>query len=64
MFESTGWILEEPNVTDCEKYDLLVPTIVKPVDNNYTSEYNIQVRHSPIILLLPSVTKEKHMYIK
>lgn len=30
MFESTGWILEEPEVADTSKYDLLAPTVVKP----------------------------------
>jgi cation-transporting P-type ATPase 13A2 len=30
MFESTGWILEEANVSDDTKYDLLSPTVVKP----------------------------------
>lgn len=30
MFESTGWQLEEANVSDDTKYDLLFPTTVKP----------------------------------
>lgn len=30
MFESTGWKLEEANVSDDRKYDLLFPTVVKP----------------------------------
>lgn len=30
MFEATGWLLEEPQVADNNKYDLLVPTVVKP----------------------------------
>lgn len=30
MFESTGWQLEEANVADDTKYDLLFPTTVKP----------------------------------
>ncbi|KAJ6641943.1 putative cation-transporting ATPase W08D2.5, partial [Pseudolycoriella hygida] len=30
MFESTGWLLEEANVSDDTKYDLLFPTTVKP----------------------------------
>lgn len=40
MFESTGWILEEPGVKDTSKFDLLAPTIVK---RNLSS--NDQVRH-------------------
>lgn len=29
MFESTGWILDETELTDTLKYDLLAPTVVK-----------------------------------
>ncbi|XP_070508249.1 polyamine-transporting ATPase 13A3 isoform X2 [Chironomus tepperi] len=34
MFESTSWKLEEANVSDDTKYDLLFPTVVKPPTNN------------------------------
>ncbi|XP_044001966.1 polyamine-transporting ATPase 13A3 isoform X2 [Aphidius gifuensis] len=30
MFESTGWILEEPDVSDTTKFSMMFPTIVKP----------------------------------
>ncbi|XP_072945852.1 polyamine-transporting ATPase 13A3 isoform X2 [Epargyreus clarus] len=30
MFESTGWILEEPDVPEMSNYEVLTPTIVKP----------------------------------
>lgn len=30
MFESTHWVLEEPNVSDDTKFDLVFPTIVRP----------------------------------
>lgn len=30
MFESTGWQLEEPNVSDTSKFSMLFPTIVRP----------------------------------
>ncbi|XP_011495006.1 PREDICTED: probable cation-transporting ATPase 13A3 [Ceratosolen solmsi marchali] len=30
MFESTGWVLEEPNVSDTSKFSMLFPTIVRP----------------------------------
>ena len=30
LFESTKWVLEEPEVDDTQKFDLLAPTIVKP----------------------------------
>ncbi|XP_076329570.1 polyamine-transporting ATPase anne boleyn isoform X2 [Tachypleus tridentatus] len=30
MFESTNWHLEEPDIDDTTKYDIITPTIVKP----------------------------------
>lgn len=30
MFEATGWVLEEPDVDDEKKFDLLAPTVVRP----------------------------------
>ncbi|XP_051165501.1 polyamine-transporting ATPase 13A3 isoform X1 [Leptopilina boulardi] len=30
MFESTGWTLEEPNVSDTSKFSMLFPTVVRP----------------------------------
>jgi hypothetical protein len=30
MFESTGWILEEPAIDDSSKYDSMCPTVVQP----------------------------------
>uniref|UniRef100_A0A1B6M5K1 Cation-transporting ATPase n=1 Tax=Graphocephala atropunctata TaxID=36148 RepID=A0A1B6M5K1_9HEMI len=30
MFESTGWIFEEPEIEESSKYDLLVPSTVRP----------------------------------
>jgi cation-transporting ATPase 13A3/4/5 len=30
MFESTGWMLEEPQIAEEAKYDMFVPAVVKP----------------------------------
>ncbi|GAB6018631.1 hypothetical protein CHUAL_000313 [Chamberlinius hualienensis] len=30
MFEATGWTLEEPAVDETAKYDIIIPTVVKP----------------------------------
>lgn len=30
MFEATDWILEEPDVSDETKFDLISPTVVRP----------------------------------
>ena len=35
MFESTGWVFDEPKVPDNAKFDLLVPSIVR-TPNFYT----------------------------
>lgn len=48
MFESTGWILEEPQIADTRKYDLLVPTIVKP-PNNFVRNLEKNIDSSPEI---------------
>lgn len=45
MFESTGWKLEEANVSDDTKYDLLFPTVVKPPSSNGKGS-NLQLLNS------------------
>ncbi|XP_055857682.1 polyamine-transporting ATPase 13A3 isoform X2 [Episyrphus balteatus] len=42
MFESTGWILEDANVPDGNKYDLLFPTIVRQPKSNRVSTDSIE----------------------
>ncbi|XP_049844952.1 polyamine-transporting ATPase 13A3 isoform X1 [Schistocerca gregaria] len=37
MFESTGWQLEEHDIEDTSKFDMLFPTVVKPPKGRYTS---------------------------
>ncbi|XP_055531150.1 polyamine-transporting ATPase 13A3 [Wyeomyia smithii] len=43
IFESTGWILEEANVSDETKYDLLFPTIVKPPRGDSVNDTNLEL---------------------
>lgn len=38
MFEATNWTLEEPEINDTNKYDLLAPTIVKSIDRTNMNE--------------------------
>lgn len=47
MFESTGWKLEEANVSDDTKYDLLFPTVVKPPANNSKGSQSQLLLQSP-----------------
>lgn len=42
MFESTGWILQEPEIEDTSKYDLLAPTVVKPSGSNFSSTESLE----------------------
>lgn len=30
MFESTGWELDEPGMDDTNKYDMMMPSVVRP----------------------------------
>ncbi|XP_014236851.1 cation-transporting ATPase 13A2 isoform X1 [Trichogramma pretiosum] len=45
MFESTGWILEEPNVSDTSKFSMLFPTVVRPPDNSSITMKNLLKSH-------------------
>ncbi|KAH9529860.1 hypothetical protein DERF_003718 [Dermatophagoides farinae] len=46
MFEATGWILEEPDVNDSSKYDLLAPSVVRPKSDYENKEVGI-IRQFP-----------------
>ncbi|XP_053618873.1 polyamine-transporting ATPase 13A3 [Plodia interpunctella] len=47
MFESTGWELEEPDVPDTAKYEILTPTIVRP---RRSANINVDDVHLPLEL--------------
>lgn len=42
MFEATNWKLEEPEISDTNKYDLLAPTIVKSINKPNLNE-NVEI---------------------
>ncbi|OTF72224.1 cation-transporting ATPase 13A3-like protein [Euroglyphus maynei] len=46
MFEATGWVLEEPEVNDSSKYDLLAPSVVRPKSDYENKEVGI-IRQFP-----------------
>lgn len=58
MFEATAWALEEPDVCDSNKFDLLVPTVVKP-KNSDLDEIGIihQYQFSSTLQRMSVVTK-------
>lgn len=41
MFESTKWIMEEPEVDDNTKFNLIYPTVFKPPKNRPTTHQNV-----------------------
>ncbi|XP_046388324.1 polyamine-transporting ATPase 13A3-like isoform X2 [Ischnura elegans] len=43
MFESTGWIIEEPEVDDTSKFDLIFPTVVKPAKPDILSGHSSDI---------------------
>uniref|UniRef100_A0A146M0L3 Cation-transporting ATPase n=1 Tax=Lygus hesperus TaxID=30085 RepID=A0A146M0L3_LYGHE len=49
IFESSGWILEEPPISDDTKFDLLAPTVIKPPshvivdDEDYGVDFEIGI---------------------
>jgi cation-transporting ATPase 13A2 len=45
MFESTGWILEEPNVSDTSKFSMLFPTIVRPPNS---ASVKVAITNTPL----------------
>jgi hypothetical protein len=48
MFEASGWKLEEPEVADHEKYDLIVPTIVKsPAEQSHDDVKEVSEKTVP-----------------
>jgi hypothetical protein len=68
MFEATGWKLEEPEVADQEKYDLMVPTIVKsPAGRGHDEEVSRAVAMETLFLcrrcIVPSPHTQCHLRI-
>lgn len=51
MFESTKWILEEPEVDDNNKFDMIFPTVLKPPKTHLTSQNDINVDDFQIAII-------------
>ncbi|CAG0909138.1 unnamed protein product, partial [Cyprideis torosa] len=43
MFQSTGWELEEPSVADSAKYDMVLPTVVRPPASGNSKSLEVAV---------------------
>lgn len=54
MFECTGWLLEEPNISENNKFDLISPTVVKPAKDSLKhngTEVNIILSKTLILII-------------
>lgn len=60
MFESTGWKLEEANVSDDRKYDLLFPTVVKPPTISAKSSQHLILQSPPSESQLDALEYSSH----
>ncbi|XP_076056753.1 polyamine-transporting ATPase anne boleyn isoform X2 [Oratosquilla oratoria] len=44
MFEGTGWVLDEPGLDDTNKYDMMMPSVVRPkVPDVVCSNENVEI---------------------
>lgn len=49
MFEATGWQLEEPQINDSSKFDIITPTIVRSCTSLADGEHESQNKVSILI---------------
>lgn len=61
MFESTKWILEEPEVDDNNKFDMIFPTVVKPPKTYSHSTDDINELQIGIIKEFPFSSSSQRM---
>lgn len=61
MFESTKWILEEPEVDDNNKFDMIFPTVLKPPLIHVASDIPIDDLQIGIIREFPFSSSSQRM---
>lgn len=61
MFESTKWTLEEPEVNDNNKYDIMFPTILKPPASRFAANNDIHDFQIGIIKEFPFSSNSQRM---
>ncbi|KAH8042084.1 hypothetical protein HPB51_021168 [Rhipicephalus microplus] len=61
MFEATSWVLEEPDIDDNSKYDIIAPTVVRPGPASSLKTPSVpslnaagDLSHSVLLLQVPS----------
>lgn len=61
MFESTKWILEEPEVDDNNKFDMIFPTVLKPPKTDVNSHVYVDDLQIGIIREFPFSSSSQRM---
>lgn len=61
MFESTKWVLEEPEVDDNNKFDMIFPTVLKPPKRDHISQSEIDEFQIGIIREFPFSSSSQRM---
>lgn len=61
MFESTKWVLEEPEVDDNNKFDMIFPTVLKPPVNHVSSDVDLDDLQIGIIREFPFSSSSQRM---
>lgn len=55
MFESTGWLLEEPETSEDNQFDLVMPVVVRPPNKNtFTTVEQVKLFYFFLILYFAS----------
>lgn len=47
MFEATNWVLEEPEIDETAKYDIITPTVVRP--RNDSPSQTVEMRQNDVV---------------
>lgn len=63
MFESTNWILEEANISDDTKYDLLFPTIVRPPKRAQLGKYTFSFFNKYLKIILNEYSEQLNILL-
>lgn len=61
MFESTKWVMEEHDVADNNKFNMIFPTVLKPPKNRPSSQQNLEGLEIGIIREFPFSSSSQRM---
>ncbi|XP_018576718.1 probable cation-transporting ATPase 13A3 [Anoplophora glabripennis] len=61
MFESTKWVMEEHDVADNNKFNMIFPTVLKPPKNRPSSQQNLEGLQIGIIREFPFSSSSQRM---